>query len=100
MRSRRAMGPRAERAREETNLPEPETIPAAKKSYRGQLWTAAGLAGSVGDTSPASTSVVKSLRDSESDCAVIVDYLPEEPRSSMSAVGKCPKKQQNLSQNV
>ena len=53
------MGPRAERAREEMNLPEPETIPAAKKeATEGNYGAAAGLAVSVGDTSPASTSVV------------------------------------------
>ena len=57
------MGPRAERAREETNLPEPETIPVAKKeTTEGNYGAAAGLAGteSMSDTSPASTSVVAS----------------------------------------
>ena len=56
-----------------------------------------GLAGSVGDTSPGFNFRRKSLSVS---CAAIVDYLPEEPPSSMSAVDKCPKKQQNRSQNV
>ena len=58
------MGPGAERAGAETNLPEPEMIPATKKeATEGTYGTAADLAGSesVSDTSPTSTFVVKSL---------------------------------------
>ena len=92
------MGPRAERAREKTNLLEPETIPAAKKEA-----AVACLAGSelviMSDTSPAaaSTSVVKMLNIGKSDCATT---LPEQHPISVSALQKCPKKQQNRSKNV
>ena len=51
----------------------------------------AGLGGleSVSDTTLATTSVVRSLSVSESDCAAIVDSLPEERPSSVSAVALC-----------
>ena len=64
-----------------------------KEATEGNYGAAAGLAGSMGDTSLASTSVEKviSLSVSEYNCAAIVDYLPEEPPSSMSAVESVPK---------
>ena len=72
--SRTAMGPRAVRAREETNLPEPETIPAAKKrSYRGQLWSCSWFGCVGGWHFPGFNFRRKSLSVSESDCAAIVD---------------------------
>lgn len=97
--SRWAIGPRprAERAGEETNLPEPETIPSTKKrSYRGLVW----LAQLVSDTTLASTSLVKSSV-SESDCARIADSSPawgaSELRICFSSVSaKCLFTQQKL----
>ena len=74
-------------------MPEPETIPSVKKkeATEGNYGAAAGLGGSesVSDTTLASTSDVKSLSVSESDCAAIVDSLLEERPSSVSAVAPC-----------